>query len=73
MAVQDTTRVAPFGALTVFRAVTNVEGMWNTLIEWNTRRQTAKALNKLTNRELDDIGLTRADIAMIAGKLPARR
>lgn len=29
---------------------------------WNKARQTRKALMALTDRELDDIGLTRADV-----------
>lgn len=33
---------------------------------WNDARVTRKALSKLTDRELDDIGLTRGDIEMIA-------
>lgn len=32
-------------------------------ISWNDRRVTIKMLNNLTNRELNDIGLERADIA----------
>ena len=30
---------------------------------WNDRRVTVKMLNRLTDRELDDIGLERGDIA----------
>lgn len=37
-----------------------------TLAAWNDRRMTRKALNKLSNRELDDIGLVRGDIETIA-------
>jgi uncharacterized protein YjiS (DUF1127 family) len=32
---------------------------------WNSGRVTRKALSKLSNRELDDIGLCRSDIEMI--------
>ncbi|QDC10983.1 DUF1127 domain-containing protein [Oceanicola sp. D3] len=35
------------------------------IADWNDRRITRKALSKLSNRELDDIGLSRADIADI--------
>ncbi len=35
---------------------------------WNDERATRKALNSLTTRELDDIGLTRGDIAAVASK-----
>ena len=30
--------------------------------DWNTARRTRKALSALSDRELDDIGLSRADI-----------
>ena len=33
--------------------------------EWNDRRITRKALSRLSDHELDDIGLTRADIDLI--------
>lgn len=33
---------------------------------WNDVRATRKALSKLTDRELDDIGLTRADLDYLA-------
>ncbi|MCO6385081.1 DUF1127 domain-containing protein [Oceanicola sp. 502str15] len=32
------------------------------IAEWNDRRVTRKALSKLTDRELDDIGLCRGDV-----------
>ncbi|MBY6154072.1 DUF1127 domain-containing protein [Vannielia litorea] len=35
------------------------------LADWNDRRVTRKALSKLTDRELDDIGLSRSEIADI--------
>jgi len=33
---------------------------------WNDTRVTRKSLSKLSNRELDDIGLTRSDIDRVA-------
>jgi uncharacterized protein YjiS (DUF1127 family) len=33
------------------------------VMTWNDRRQTRNALSSLTSRELEDIGLTRGDIA----------
>ncbi len=40
--------------------------MIGTLVCWNDRRMTRNSLNKLTARELDDIGLVRGDIPNIA-------
>jgi uncharacterized protein YjiS (DUF1127 family) len=36
-----------------------------TVQAWNSARITRKSLNRLTNRELDDIGLCRGDIDLI--------
>lgn len=38
----------------------------NAFVDWNDARVTRKALDKLTDRELDDIGLCRGDIDYIA-------
>lgn len=38
----------------------------STLNVWLNARATRKALNRLSDRELDDIGLTRGDIDRIA-------
>ena len=37
----------------------------NTVVEWNDARATRSALNGLTDRELEDIGLSRGDIAQL--------
>ena len=65
MASYDTTRAAPFGAITVFRMVQSVVHTVETLKVWNSARITRKSLNRLSNRELDDIGLCRGDIELI--------
>jgi uncharacterized protein YjiS (DUF1127 family) len=62
MAAFETTRPAPLGALSIFRVVNGVGGMFATLGKWNDARITRKALGKLSDRELDDIGLCRGDI-----------
>lgn len=38
----------------------------NAFVDWNDARVTRKSLEKLTDRELDDIGLCRGDIDYIA-------
>lgn len=41
------------------------------IVEWNDARVTRKSLSKLSNRELDDLGLCRGDIDEIAaGRMP---
>jgi uncharacterized protein YjiS (DUF1127 family) len=65
MAAVETTRPAPFGAITTYRAINGLSAVFGTLTAWNDARVTRKALGKLTDRELDDIGLCRGDIDLI--------
>jgi uncharacterized protein YjiS (DUF1127 family) len=65
MAATMTSRPAPMGAITVFRMVQSVNHVATLFQNWNNGRITRKALGKLSNRELDDIGLCRGDIEMI--------
>lgn len=57
MAVMDTTRTA---------SPTGIRGglfnVFSRLVAWNEARRTRKVLSSLSDRELDDIGLTRSDI-----------
>ncbi len=65
MAAFDTTRPAPFGAISIFRFVQFVSDAFLSLSSWNDARVTRSALGKLSDRELDDIGLCRGDVEMI--------
>jgi uncharacterized protein YjiS (DUF1127 family) len=65
MAAVETTRPAPFGAITTYRAITTLSNAIVVLRDWNDARVTRKALNKLSDHELDDIGLCRGDIDLI--------
>ena len=65
MATYETSRTAPLGAITVFRMVQSVGAVALAFQTWNSGRATRNALGKLSNRELDDIGLCRGDIEMI--------
>ena len=65
MATYEPARTAPLGAITVFRMVQFVTRSTGGFQAWNSGRVTRKALSKLSNRELDDIGLCRGDIEMI--------
>lgn len=65
MAAFETTRTAPFGAISIFRAVQFVSDTHIAFSIWNDARVTRNALAKLSDRELDDIGLCRGDIEMI--------
>ena len=65
MAAYETTRTAPFGAISTYRLITFVGGALATVAAWNDARVTRNALAKLSDRELDDIGLCRGDIERI--------
>lgn len=58
-------RAAPLGAVSIFRAVDAVRTASTALLAWNNARKTRNALYALSSRELDDIGLCRADIDLI--------
>jgi uncharacterized protein YjiS (DUF1127 family) len=66
MAAFDTTRTT-YGSNGLFSriasALTNIAG---SVIAWNDARVTRKALAGLSDRELEDIGLIRGDIDLVA-------
>lgn len=68
MATFETTRPAPFGAEVTFRIVSYFDAKRATLIEWNNKRITRDALSKLSNRELNDIGLTRGNFDTLSSE-----
>lgn len=43
-----------------------INGAYEAVLTWKERRATRIALSQLTDRELDDIGISRADIYDIA-------
>lgn len=65
MAAVETTRPAPYGAITTYRAINALSNAFGAVQAWNDARVTRKALAKLSDRELDDIGLCRGDIDSI--------
>lgn len=54
---------APLGAVSVLRLVDTFYHLRDDLVEWNENRKTRIALSKLTAAQLEDIGLSQADIA----------
>lgn len=63
MSAIDTNRV-----LGGTRNVGFVSKIWAVAQHWNDARMTRNALNRLTDRELDDIGLNRSDIDHVAAR-----
>jgi uncharacterized protein YjiS (DUF1127 family) len=68
MSVYEITRnrPVPLGAIGLFAVVTGAETLVRRLRDWRERRATVAELRRLSNDQLEDIGLTRADIADFA-------
>ncbi|MDA7963786.1 DUF1127 domain-containing protein [Ruegeria sp.] len=56
---------APLGAATILHVVDAFTNVFSNAAEWNTSRKTRKALSDLSDTQLEDIGLCRADIEKI--------
>lgn len=65
MAVIDTPLAVGHGHGVTHNFAVALRSLRDTLVNWNDARLTRKALSKLTDRELDDIGLNRGDIDLI--------
>jgi len=66
MATFDITRTTYGSATFAGRIAAFFGNISASLIAWNDARVTRNALNALTDRELDDIGLIRGDIDSVA-------
>jgi uncharacterized protein YjiS (DUF1127 family) len=66
MALFDTTRPMAQGHLLGGRVSKSVAALISTIAQWNDARVTRNALGRLSDLELDDIGLSRGDIDLIA-------
>ena len=53
---------APLGAATILHVVDAFTSFFDSVVEWNESRKTRKLLSELSDVQLDDIGLCRADI-----------
>lgn len=66
MAVFANTRTQYQAGSAASRIATAFASIVNAVVSWNDVRATRAALSRLTDRELDDIGLSRGDIEWIA-------
>lgn len=62
MAAIDTTRPLSHGRLSEGRHANLITTIIAKIVAWNHTRATRNALSKLTDRELEDIGLSRGNI-----------
>ncbi|SMO71447.1 DUF1127 domain-containing protein [Ruegeria faecimaris] len=56
---------APLGAATILHVVDAFFGAFEKAADWNESRKTRNALSALSDEQLDDIGLCRADITTL--------
>ncbi|MBS9717581.1 DUF1127 domain-containing protein [Pseudohalocynthiibacter aestuariivivens] len=73
MSITTATRSVPFGAITTFRLVHAIENAAEAFASWKAARQTRGALANLSDSQLEDIGLVRADADMIYNKIRSGR
>lgn len=66
MATFDTTRTTYGTTTTASRFFAAISAVVPTIMAWNNARITRKALSALSDRELEDIGLSRGDIDVVA-------
>ncbi|GLQ33772.1 hypothetical protein GCM10007939_00550 [Amylibacter marinus] len=57
-----------FGAISTLKVVNKIEATVASFHAWQSAYQTKRVLRKLSARELEDIGLSRADIEMMFQK-----
>lgn len=68
MAALDTTRTEFAAEAVANRSGTFLSRLRGAFNSWNDARLTRKALHALSDRELDDIGLARGEIDLVAAK-----
>ncbi|MDW3222615.1 MAG: DUF1127 domain-containing protein [Paracoccaceae bacterium] len=66
MTISDTSRTTYGTASAVSRFFAMISDTLATVVSWNDARVTRNALSSLTDRELEDIGLSRGDIEYVA-------
>lgn len=72
MFAPEVTRAVPLGSVTTFRVVSVFQRALDAFTAWQNARVTSRALLRLSDQQLSDIGLVRGQIAEIAGELSGR-
>jgi len=66
MATLDTTRTLTGGSFMTGRLSSFINRTFGAAFAWNDARVTRRSLRNLSDAELDDIGLARGDIELVA-------
>ncbi|PZQ47005.1 MAG: hypothetical protein DI556_18630 [Rhodovulum sulfidophilum] len=70
--IETNTRAVPLGSVATLRIVNLVERVCDAYVAWRNVRATERALAKLSESQLNDIGLRRAHISAVAMDLARR-
>lgn len=62
MSMTYTTRPKTYGTSLTARLAVAITSIPQAISDWHTANKTVRSLNKLSDRQLDDIGLTRGDV-----------
>lgn len=73
MAIIETSRPVPFGAVATLQIVNLLDTVVTNAKAWRLARKTTVVLNNLSDRQLADIGLERSRIHATAMELTLRR
>ncbi len=73
MSMIRTARPAPFGAISVFRAVNLAERALRAVRAWVIAERTRTELSRLSPEQLRDIGLGERDLSEVAEEIARRR
>ena len=69
MSSRQIVRAAPLGSIAIFHLVAGVERLVAVTAAWRTARITERELRKLSDQQLEDVGLFRGQISDIADEL----
>ena len=69
MLAPEVTRAVPLGSVAAFRVVSLGQRALDAYTTWRNSRATEKALLRLSDQQLRDIGLLRGEIATVAEEL----
>lgn len=66
MATLNVNKPAALSSILALNVVDSIEAAKAAYAKWNTRRATLNELSKLSDRELNDIGVSRSEIRYLA-------
>lgn len=72
MSTQEFNTAAPFGSISIFHVVAAFERAVDAVVAWRDARATRSMLSRLSNDQLEDVGLERAQIPDLVSEIKHR-